>query len=379
MAKVQEFYKGRKKRRNHAIIPFIILLFLVALIVVLFYGMQKYAVITKDGVSVELPILKDSSTVTVDSTGKEVRTFDQVSTEIVFESPDYSSVEAVAGRDVDGLRAIFVPYTDLNRDKLIEYSGRLVSGNALLLEMKPRMGQLMWESNSQMAVNYSLNVPTETTAAMPEMVAMLKEQGVYLAAQISCCVDEFLPTRTGAFCIHTSTGLSCRDEVGTWLDPYNVDLRVYVEEMVQELYDMGFDEVVLADVAHPVITDENTVLMYTREMSTPPSTTSAVCGFALGIANTFSDRDKDKALSIYVDTRPALMGPDPTNGQDARLFMKVYDRVFIRTDKYSYPYHVEDIADSTELGNIYDRLVPVVENYIPSDNTSWVLIDVEED
>lgn len=377
MAKVQEFYKGRKKRRNHAIIPFIILLLLTALMVVLFYGMQKYAVITKDGVSIELPILQDSSSVTVDSSGHEVRNFETVSTDIIFDSPDYSSVKAVAGADVDGVRAIFVPYTDLYKDKLLEYASRLVSGNALVLEMKPRMGQLMWESGSQMALNYSLNVPTDTSAAMSETVKMLKEQGVYLVAQISCCIDELLPTRTGAFCIHTYTGLNYRDDAGTWLDAYNVDLRVYVEEMIQELYDMGFDEVVLADVGHPVITEQDTVLVYTREMSTPPSTINAVCGFALGVADTF--RDRDKVLSIYVDSRPSLAGPDITNGQDARLFMKVFDRVYIRTDKYSYPYHVEDIADSTELGNIYDRLVPVVENYIPSDNTSWVLIDVEED
>ena len=67
MARVQEFYKGRRKRRNYALIPFVVLLFMFSLGMVLFYGMQKYAVITDDGVSVELPILKDPSATTVDS------------------------------------------------------------------------------------------------------------------------------------------------------------------------------------------------------------------------------------------------------------------------------------------------------------------------
>ena len=44
----------KKKYRNLPIVPFIVLLLLVSLVLVLFYGMQKYAVITKDGVSVEL-------------------------------------------------------------------------------------------------------------------------------------------------------------------------------------------------------------------------------------------------------------------------------------------------------------------------------------
>lgn len=61
MARVQEFYKGRRKKKNLAIIPFIVLLALVSVTLVTFYGMQKYAVITKDGVSVELPILDDGA------------------------------------------------------------------------------------------------------------------------------------------------------------------------------------------------------------------------------------------------------------------------------------------------------------------------------
>ena len=36
------------------------------------------------------------------------------------------------------------------------------------------------------------------------------------------------------------------------------------------------------------------------------------------------------------------------------------------------------MAGSTEIGNVYDRFVPVVDNYTP-DNTTWVLVDVEED
>ena len=48
MARVQEFYKGRRKKKNLAIIPFIVLLALVSVTLVTFYGMQKYAVITKD-------------------------------------------------------------------------------------------------------------------------------------------------------------------------------------------------------------------------------------------------------------------------------------------------------------------------------------------
>ena len=58
MAKSLEFYKGRRKRRDMTIIPMIVVVMIVTAVVVLFYSMQKYAVITKDDVSVEMPFMQ---------------------------------------------------------------------------------------------------------------------------------------------------------------------------------------------------------------------------------------------------------------------------------------------------------------------------------
>ena len=377
MARVQEFYKGRRKRRNHALIPFIVLLFMFSLSMVLFYGMQKYAVITDDGVSVELPILKDPNATSVDSQGREIKNFARVQTEIIFDEPDYNAVAANKEPNAPPVRAIFIPAENISHDKLLEYAARLVSGNALLLEMKPRSGEMLWESHTQMATAYSLSVPTERTAQMPQLIQMLKDEEIYLVAQISCCIDETLPTRTTAYCIQTETGMIYRDEKGTWLDAYNLDMRTWIAEMVQELYELGFDEVVLADLAHPVLPEENPpVLKYTREMSTPHSTDVAVCGLAAGIARQLKDRE-DGVLSIYCDSLTGLVKIDSSTGQNAPYFMKLYDRVYLKTDKYAYTYNVSDIQPRTEYGNVYDRLVPVVDNYIP-ENSSWILVDVEE-
>ena len=171
--------------------------------------------------------------------------------------------------------------------------------------------------------------------------------------------------------------MNYQDEKGLWLDAYNEAVRKYAAQMAQELFDMGFDEVVLADVAHPTLTEPVT-LLYTNEISTQRDTSLAVCGFAVSVARQLQDRESG-ALSIYCDTRPALVKSDLTTGQDARLFMKLYDRVYLRTDKSAYPYNVEDIQSNVTIGSVYDRLMPVVENYIPSDNSSWVLIDVPEE
>ena len=198
MARVQEFYRGKRKRRNYAFIPFIALLVLFSVMLVLFYGMQKYAVISKDGVKIELPILSDGKTTAVDSAGRTVRQFEPVSVPLILDSPDFYYVKSAAGKNSPPVRAIFIPSVNVNPSKIIEYASRLVAGNALVLEMKPRSGVCLWESQSQMALAYSLNQPTELTAAMPEMIETLKGQNIYLVAQISCCIDELLPTRTTA-------------------------------------------------------------------------------------------------------------------------------------------------------------------------------------
>ncbi len=374
MARVQEFYKGKRKRRNYAFIPFIALLALFSLILVLFYGMQKYAVISKDGVKIELPILSEGSAA-LDSEGHAIRQFEPVSVPLIFDEPDFYSAKSTAGKTAPPVRAIFIPSVNVNPNKIIEYAARLVAGNALVLEMKPRSGVCLWESQSQMALAYSLNQPSELTAAMPEIIETLKGQNIYLVAQISCCIDELLPTRTTAYCIHTETGLNYSDGLGTWLDPYNLDLRTWIAEMVQELYDMGFDEVVLADVCHPSLA-EPIPLLYTREISTERSSVVAVCGLAAGVADKL--RDRDKVLSIYCKTREALVRDDYTTGQNAVLFMQLFDRVYLETDKFTYPYNVEDMESSVHTGSVYDRLVPVVINYIP-ENSSWVLVDGPEE
>lgn len=376
MARKSEFYKGRRKKRNYALVPSAIILGIIMLIMVLFYGMQKYAVITKDGVDVELPILSDGKT-TIDSAGNEVRVFDAVDVELVYDQPDYSYVKATAGTDVPEFRAIFVPYTDVTAEKLPEYAARLNAGNGLVLEMKPRSGQLLWDSQADMALSYGLSVPTEQTAAMPQLIEKLKDEnkGIYLAAQISCCIDELFASRSTTVTLRRAdNNANYIDANGTWLDPYNLSVRNYAAQLAQELFDMGFDEVVLADVAHPVFS-EPTELIYTRSLSVAPSTSTAVCGFAIYVANQLQDREG--LLSIYCDSKPALVKADD-NGQNAQLFMKMYDRVYLRTDKFAYPYNVDDIKNNIGNGKVYDRLIPVVENYLP-ENSSWVLVDVAEE
>lgn len=377
MARNTEFYKGRRKRRNRVLVPAAILLAIISLAVVLFYGIQKYAVITQERVSVRLPFLTGEESLldaADDETALELETTD---VSIIFETPDYSAVEQQVDGDVPPLRAIFLASNEITRDKLVESAGRLIKGNALVLEMKPTSGALIWDSKTPVAISYGLAgnpLPDDVVKTLEA----IKEQGVYLVAQISICRDDLFASRSTIVTLRNKdTGSNYTDEGGPWLDAYSAELRRYTVDLVRELYGMGFDEVVLAYVMHPTL-PEGVSLSYTRDMSTPQGAVNAVCGFAVAIAKELADREG--YLSIYLNSAPALVRADASTGQDGRLFMKLFDRVYYNTDRYAYTYNLNDISPYITVGVATNRFVPVVVNYLPdnSETVSWVLIDRPE-
>lgn len=377
MARNSEFYKGRRRKRNRVLVPAIAALAVVSLAVVLFYGIQKYAVITQERVSVRLPFLTGEDSLLDAADDETALELQSTNVSIIFQEPDYSGVQQQVDGQVPPLRAIFLASNEITREKLMESAGRLIKGNALVLEMKPTGGALIWDSKSAVAASYGLAgnpLPDDVKSAL----AAIKEQGVYLVAQISVCRDDLFASRSTIVTLRNKdTGGNYIDEGGPWLDAYSMELRRYTVELVKELYTMGFDEVVLANVQHPVL-PEGVQLTYTRDMSTTPSPVNAVCGFAMDVAEELADRDG--YLSIYLNSAPALVRADTATGQDGRLFMKLFDRVYYNTDRYAYTFNINDISPYVTAGQAMHRFVPVVINYLPdnSETVSWVLIDREE-
>lgn len=388
MAKnVSEFYTGEKKKKNLAIIPVVIIVFVITLIVVLFYSTQKYAIITENGVKVELPILGGTEVIsseTGDEDGLTEEAPESADATINFLEPDYSAVAAKSGANVKSVRGIYVGYGDINIEKVEEYANRLSTGNALMLEVKSPEGYMQWYSSSAVAKTYGLNMNTvESTDTLKKIVSMCKDRKIYMVAKISVCRDEIFATHAQNVILRDQYGAALFDETGSFVDPYNEILRQYTTDIIKELWEMGFDEVVMDNVIHPVIenTDEDSaiVVTYTRKMSTTPSAVGAVCGFAYDIEKRLEDRgENDKFLSIYVNGPTSLARADKNTGQDAEFFLKIYDRVYYNTDMYAYTFNVQDIIPKVTIGNYKDRFVPVVVNYLP-DNTSWILVDYDED
>ena len=360
-----EVYRGRRKRLNVLGVVFGALAALILLTVVLFFGLQKYIVFEHDGVRVALPgaAAGEDGALPNDETAPE-----QVNAVLEITDPDYSAVPAAAGEGLADMAAVFVPAQDVSMSGVGRYMSVMSSygANALVLEVKPVSGQLVWASSSPTAAAYSLN----GTLDLEAMVAALRQQDdeLYLVAQLSCCIDGLLAERCPSAALRFATGAAYADSEGAWLDPYSATVSAYLTELCSELAEMGFDELLLKSLSLP-ITEE--AIGFSVELSSTPTPEAAVCGLAVELTNALEAYDIP--VSAILDTTSLRSGLADKSGQNLELFGKVFDRLCSATDSAWLSGVDRDSIDQyLTLGSLETRYVPIM-NYVPEGFTSCIV------
>ena len=362
-----EVYRGRRKRLNVLGVVFGALAALILLTVVLFFGLQKYIVFEHDGVRVALPgaAAGEDGPLPNDETAPE-----QVNAVLEITDPDYSAVPATAGEGLADMAAVFVPAQDVSMSGVGRYMSVMSSygANALVLEVKPVSGQLVWASSSPTAAAYSLN----GTLDLEAMVAALRQQDeddeLYLVAQLSCCIDGLLAERCPSAALRFATGAAYADSEGAWLDPYSATVSAYLSELCSELAEMGFDELLLKSLSLP-ITEE--AIGFSVELSSTPTPEAAVCGLAVELTNALEGYDIP--VSAILDTTSLRSGLADKSGQNLELFGKVFDRLCSATDSAWLSGVDRDSIDQyLSLGSLETRYVPIM-NYVPEGFTSCII------
>ena len=362
-----EVYRGRRKRLNVLGVVFGALAALILLTVVLFFGLQKYIVFEHDGVRVALPgaAAGEDGALPNDETAPE-----QGNAVLEITDPDYSAVPASAGEGLADMAAVFVPAQDVSMSGVGRYMSVMSSygANALVLEVKPVSGQLVWASSSPTAAAYSLNGSLDLEA----MVAALRQQDeddeLYLVAQLSCCIDGLLAERCPSAALRFATGAAYADSEGAWLDPYSATVSAYLGELCSELAEMGFDELLLKSLSLP-ITEE--AIGFSVELSSTPTPEAAVCGLAVELTNALEGYDIP--VSAILDTTSLRSGLADKSGQNLELFGKVFDRLCSATDSAWLSGVDRDSIDQyLTLGSLETRYVPIM-NYVPEGFTSCII------
>lgn len=351
-----EVYRGRRKRLNVLGIVLGVLVALILLTVVLFFGLQKYIVFGHDGISVVLP----GAGASADGVPGGEEAPMQVGATLSISDPDYSSLAATAGEDLRDIVAVFVPAADVNTQGVSRYMSVMdyYSGaNALVLEVKPASGQLVWSSSSPTAAGYGLSGSVDLAA----LIAAIRQQSpdIYLVAQISCFVDSLLAERSSGSVLRLAGGGSYVDEHGAWLDPYSTVVADYLTELCTELIDLGFDELLLENFSLPPTDQEIT---FNVQLSSAATRETAVCGMALEITGELSGYNVP--ISVMLNADGFHNGKVTQTGQNLSVFGKLFDRLCCTTDSaWRSGVDRDSLEQYLVLGNAAQRYVPVT-NYI---------------
>lgn len=357
-----EVFRGKRKRLNLLGMVLSLLAVLLVAAIVAFYSFQRHIVYSQDGISLELPILATPAVIDEDGT----RVFAPVQISLSFDEADYSAVEAEAGEDLNNLRAIYIPAASISDEGIAKYKSFAgqYNANALVLEVKPASGQLVWASTSSTAAAYGTGGSYDLGGA----VNALKEEGFYLVAQVNCFQDALLSSRSLSSALRSVTGGAYADADGVWLDPYNTTVRSYLQELCLELGRMGFDEILLRSVCMPV---SGGSYMYGVTLSYPPTPTTAVCGFARTL-NDALGKDGPR-LSAMLDSESYRARQADVSGQNIDLFCKVFDRLCCHAPTvWQYTVDRDNCAWYMELGELSKRFVPLMA-YAPEGVQSYIV------
>ncbi len=360
MARPRRVYRG--KRKYGWIITLVLFLLIFALMagIWVFYDRQKYIIYHKDGLvldSGETELKPDSS----EEQESDILAPPITNAQVVIELPDFSDMESMVSSRLNTIQALYVSADKMTAQNLAYYPAILADStikyNCLVLNIKGMDGMLRYFSKIPLVDSYSVN----GTESLKETLGALKDTGLWLVAEISCLGDSAMAVRNSPISLKNSTGGVLTDQNCSWLDPYNLETREYVAALMQEMKDMGFDEVLLTNVCLP----SEQAIQYSQPMTAMPDAVSAIS--SLGRYLRLQADEIGICLSAEIDGQALREAKSADIGQDAEFFYKVFDRVYVKTN---VDYYITDVGIAKEAAGSSDsRTVVTGEGFTMSDGS----------
>ena len=361
----KDIYRGRRKFRVPLNILLFVLAFLILGSVTMFYVLQRYMVYDASGATLRLPFGQEEAAGPGVSTPEP--TFEPVQVQVIWEDPDFEEIDLGGREELEPTVGWFVPERSVvSQAELASAVATVRDGNytTAVLEMKDRSGQLAWPSTCATALECSTFGSTDVTWAIQE----LHDAGKTVTAQISCFCDSLLVQRNWSTALQKGTGGLYVDENDyMWVDPYNNTVRTYITDLCRELAALGFDEIVLADLYHPI---SDSGFTYTVVLQTEADPVIAVCQAGRRVAEALDG--SGTAVSARLDTNSLRQGLAAQTGQDVTVFWRLFARLYCPTTIDMVSSDRETASASMEEGSADARFVPVT-GYVPEGCPSYVL------
>ena len=363
----KDIYRGRRKFR----VPLTILLFVLAFLLVggvtMFFVLQRFMVYDANGATLQLPFSGRGEAAGSQAEPAPSPTYEPVPVQVVWEDPDFDDVDMDGWKSLEPVRGWFYPLSTVTNATDLASAVSFIQQNNynfVIFEMKSRSGQLGWASANSVAIDYSTGTQTDIASA----IATLHDDGKTVAAQISCFADGLMVQRNWTCALQRATGGLYQDSSGNyWVDPYNHTIRSYLEGLALELADMGFDEIILADLYHPVSEDG---FSYSVQLQTAPDPVVAVCQMGRRVAEALAG--SDVKVSARIDTASLRNGLGSQTGQDIGIFWRLFSRLYCATGNDSLASDRELAVAEMEHGDEEERFVPIL-GIAPENSDSYIL------
>lgn len=225
----------------------------VALVAILFgfcwnVWVERYVVYTREGATLDF---SRSPLDTVGVVATPPKADENVS---IFFNEGSDAVELTT--ELTALNGYYIDYDALkgSMDDIKTDLNRLKAGTPIMIELKGGYGSFYYTSKLTGAVSSaSVNV-----AAVDELIQYIRSKGFYMIAKVSAFRDYEFGNR------NVSSGLYMKSRAGLWMDsggcfwmdPTSANTLGWVTSIVNEVKDMGFNEIVLDNFRFPAETDK---------------------------------------------------------------------------------------------------------------------------
>lgn len=243
-------FRNRRVLRRILISLLILVIVLVLLATATLLYLQRYLVYTKDGVYFDFSKSEPQQAPVESQPQYEFPGAPVLETEPEVQAPEQSA-QPVSG--------YIVPAEALDdTDALLAACDALEAPCTLVLDAKDGFGNFFYTSDISGQGDGSKNV-------LDTLVPALKNRGFHLVARISAFRDRSFALADTSLGLPLESGALWMDESGCyWLDPASDVVCVRLTRIAGELFELGFDEVLLTDFRFP--DSEN--IVYSTEQTT---------------------------------------------------------------------------------------------------------------
>lgn len=192
--------------------------------------------------------------------------------------------------------------------------------DTVVLEVKAETGRLAFTSASKLAVKAGAGSADNTN--LKNTLTKLIMDGYNVSAMVSCFRDDLAARKSQANAARTKNKVIWLDRGNiTWLNPYNEGACDYILELIDEVYALGFKEILLTNVCFPYYGKTNLLYYPDEEEGTDKQT--AISGFISRVIGKSKEK-QDLRVSIKHEFAPTNEDPAPGGQAFSDLIANFY-------------------------------------------------------